>query len=36
MVGQKGPPKVQLFDNTIVDRLTQEGFIDRLYKGGKS
>jgi NitT/TauT family transport system substrate-binding protein len=36
MVGQKGPPKVQIFDNTIVDRLTQEGFIDRLYKGGKS
>ena len=36
MVGQKSPPKVQLFDNTIVDRLSQEGFIDRLYKGGKS
>jgi NitT/TauT family transport system substrate-binding protein len=36
MVGQKGAPKVQLFDNTIVDRLAQEGFIDRLYKGGKS
>ena len=36
MVGQKGGPKVQLFDNTIVDRLAQEGFIDRLYKGGKS
>ena len=36
MVGQKGGPKVQLFDNAIVDRLAQEGFIDRLYKGGKS
>ena len=36
MVGQKGAPKVQLFDNTIVDRLAQEGFIDRLYRGGKS
>ena len=36
MVGQKGLPKVQLFDNGIVDRLAQEGFIDRLYKGGKS
>ncbi len=36
MVGQKSPPKVQLFDNAIVDRLAQEGFIDRLYKGGKS
>jgi NitT/TauT family transport system substrate-binding protein len=36
MVGQKGAPKAQLFDNSIVDRLVQEGFIDRLYKGGKS
>ena len=36
MVGQKSSPKVQLFDNTIVDRLAHEGFIDRLYKGGKS
>jgi len=36
MVGQKSSPKVQLFDNAIVDRLAQEGFIDRLYKGGKS
>jgi ABC-type nitrate/sulfonate/bicarbonate transport system substrate-binding protein len=36
MVGQKGPPKAQLYDNAIVDRLVQEGFIDRLYKGGKS
>jgi NitT/TauT family transport system substrate-binding protein len=36
MVGQKGAPKTQLYDNAIVDRLVQEGFIDRLYKGGKS
>ena len=36
MVGQKGVPKAQLYDNAIVDRLVQEGFIDRLYKGGKS
>jgi NitT/TauT family transport system substrate-binding protein len=36
MVGQKGTRKVQLFDNSIVDRLAQEGFIERLYKGGKS
>jgi ABC-type nitrate/sulfonate/bicarbonate transport system substrate-binding protein len=36
MVGQKGPAKVQLFDNSIVDRLVQQGFIDKLYKGGKS
>lgn len=36
MVGQKGASKTQLFDNSIVDRLVQEGLIDRLYKGGKS
>ncbi len=35
MVGQKGAPKVQLYDNAIVDRLAQEGFIDKLYKGAK-
>ena len=35
MVGQKGPPKVQLYDNAIVDRLAQEGFIDKLYEGAK-
>jgi hypothetical protein len=35
MVGQKGASKTQLFDNSIVDRLVQEGLIDRLYKGGK-
>jgi hypothetical protein len=31
----KGPPRVQLYDNAIVDRLAQEGFIDKLYKGAK-
>lgn len=36
MVGQKGAPKTQLYDNAVVDRLVQEGLIDRLYKGGKS
>ncbi len=36
MVGQKGASKVPLFDNSIVDHLVQDGFIDRLYKGGKS
>jgi NitT/TauT family transport system substrate-binding protein len=36
MVGQKGAPKAQLYDNAIVDRLVQEGFIDKLYKGAKS
>ncbi|HKY08433.1 MAG TPA: ABC transporter substrate-binding protein [Candidatus Binatia bacterium] len=35
MVGSKGPPKAKLFDNSIVDRLAQEGFIDKLYKGAK-
>jgi NitT/TauT family transport system substrate-binding protein len=36
MVGQKGATKTQLYDNAVVDRLVQEGLIDRLYKGGKS
>ena len=35
MVGSKGAPKTKLFDNAIVDRLAQEGFIDKLYKGAK-
>jgi ABC-type nitrate/sulfonate/bicarbonate transport system substrate-binding protein len=35
MVGSKGAPKVKLFDNSIVDRLAQEGFIEKLYKGTK-
>ena len=35
MVGAKGAAKAKLFDNTIVDRVAQEGFIDKLYKGAK-
>jgi NitT/TauT family transport system substrate-binding protein len=35
MVGSKEAPKAKLFDNSIIDRLRQEGFIDKLYKGGK-
>jgi hypothetical protein len=35
MVGSQGVAKEKLFDNRIVDRLVQEGFIDKLYKGGK-
>jgi NitT/TauT family transport system substrate-binding protein len=35
MVGSKGASKAKLFDNSIVDRLAQEGFIDKLYKGTK-
>jgi hypothetical protein len=35
MVGSKGAAKTALFDNSIVDRLAREGFIDRLYKGAK-
>jgi NitT/TauT family transport system substrate-binding protein len=35
MVGAKGAAKAKLFDNSIVDRLVQEGFIDKLYKGAK-
>jgi ABC-type nitrate/sulfonate/bicarbonate transport system substrate-binding protein len=35
MVGSKAAPKIRLFDNSIVDRLSQEGFIGKLYKGAK-
>ena len=35
MVGSKGAPKTRLFDNSIIERLSQEGFIDKLYKGAK-
>ena len=35
MVGV-GPDKTKLFDNSIVERLVQQGLIDKLYKGGKS
>lgn len=36
MVGHSGVVRAKLFDNSIIDRLVQEGFIDRLYKGAKS
>jgi NitT/TauT family transport system substrate-binding protein len=35
MVGSKAAPKAKLFDNSIIDRLAQEGFIEKLYKGAK-
>ena len=35
MVGAKGAAKSKLFDNSIVDRLALEGFMDKLYKGAK-
>jgi NitT/TauT family transport system substrate-binding protein len=35
MVGSKAASKTRLFDNSIIDRLSQEGFIDKLYKGAK-
>ena len=35
MVGSKAAPKTKLFDNSIIERLSQEGFIDKLYKGAK-
>lgn len=35
MVGHSGPVRTQLFDNSIIERLAKEGFIDRLYKGGR-
>ncbi len=35
MVGQSAPSKTKIFDNSIVDRLVQQGLIDKLYKGGK-
>ena len=36
MVGSKEAVKSKLYDNTVVDRLVQEGLVDRLYKGTKS
>ncbi len=35
MVGAKDYSKAKLIDNSIVDRLVQEGLIDKLYKGTK-
>jgi predicted hydrolase (HD superfamily) len=31
-IGKKGTPAETFMDNTIVDKLTREGFFDRLYK----
>jgi NitT/TauT family transport system substrate-binding protein len=36
MVGSPGATKTKLFDNSVIDRLVQQGFIEKLYKGGKS
>jgi NitT/TauT family transport system substrate-binding protein len=36
MVGPAGAAKAKLFDNTIVDRLVQEGIVDKLYRERKS
>jgi ABC-type nitrate/sulfonate/bicarbonate transport system substrate-binding protein len=33
MVGHFGPTRAKLFDNSIIDKLAQEGFIDKLYRG---
>jgi ABC-type nitrate/sulfonate/bicarbonate transport system substrate-binding protein len=33
--GKSHTPVNRFFDNAILDRLVQEGFIDRLYKGGR-
>jgi NitT/TauT family transport system substrate-binding protein len=35
MVGSKDAAKTKLYDNSVVDRLVQEGLIERLYKGAK-
>lgn len=32
IVGHSGPLKVKIYDNSIIDRLVREGFIDKLYK----
>jgi NitT/TauT family transport system substrate-binding protein len=31
MVGQSGPTGAKIFDNSIMEKLVQEGFTDRLY-----
>ena len=36
MVGSKEAVKSKLYDNSVVDRLVQEGLVDRLYKGTNS
>jgi NitT/TauT family transport system substrate-binding protein len=32
MVGHSGPTGAKIFDNSIMEKLVQEGFTDRLYK----
>lgn len=34
MVGNSGPVNVKLYDNTIIDKLKNEGFFDKLYPTG--
>ena len=31
MLGQSAPQRAKIFDNSIMDKLVQEGFTDRLY-----
>ena len=31
MVGHSGPTPARIFDNSIIDKLVQEGFTDKLY-----
>jgi ABC-type nitrate/sulfonate/bicarbonate transport system substrate-binding protein len=31
MVGHSGPTTAKIFDNSIIDKLVQEGFVDKLY-----
>jgi hypothetical protein len=31
-MGKKGTPLETFMDNTVVDRLSREGFFDKLYK----
>src|SRR5262249_45540820 len=33
MVGQSSPSALKIYDNSIVDKLVQDGFVDDLYKG---
>lgn len=32
MIGQSSPPGMKIYDNSIMDRLVKEGFIERLNK----
>jgi ABC-type nitrate/sulfonate/bicarbonate transport system substrate-binding protein len=33
--GKSDIPGARFFDNAVIDKLLQEGFVDRLYKGGQ-